>query len=82
MNKIFFNFDTLCFENITVDQVKLWESAYPDVDVVDVVTKKIPVWLDANPEKAKHYKNWKKFLTNWLSRQQARYDEIRYMGRR
>lgn len=64
------------WENITVDQVKFWEQAYPDVDVVDVLLKKIPPWLDANPQKARK-KNWKRFIVNWLARQQNRYDEIR-----
>lgn len=72
MGKIIFNFDTLKWENLTVDQVKFWEAAYPSCDVVDILTKKMPVWLDANPQKA-HKKNWKRFIVNWLSRQEDRY---------
>ena len=74
-NKITFNFSTLQWEGITVDQVKLWESAYPDCDVVDILTKKMPVWMDANPQKA-HKKNFKRFIINWLSRQQERYTQF------
>lgn len=69
--KITFNFELLKWEGITVDQVKLWESAYPNLDVVDILTKKMPVWLDANPQKA-HKKNFKRFIVNWLSRQQEK----------
>lgn len=73
--KITFNFDTLKFENITVDQVKFWEECFPDVDVIDIILKKAPAWLDANPQKA-HKKNWKRFIVNWLSRQQDRYSQF------
>lgn len=76
MEKITFSFETLKFENITVDQVKFWESAYPDVDVVDILTKKMPVWLDANPDKACKYKKWKRFIVNWLSKQQDKYEQF------
>ncbi len=76
MGKITFNFELLKWEGITVDQVKLWESAFPDCDVVEILTKRMPVWLDANPQKA-HKKNWKRFITNWLSRQQDRYEQFK-----
>ena len=79
-SKISFNFDNLKWEGISVDQVKLWENAYPDVDVIDILTKKMPIWLLANPEKAKK-KKWARFIINWLSRQQGRYDDLR-RGRR
>ena len=75
MDKINFNFETLKFENITVDLVKFWESCYPDVDVIDIILKKAPAWLDANPSRAK--KNYKRFLVNWLSRQQERYGNFK-----
>lgn len=77
VHKITFNFDLLKFEGITVDQVKRWEEAYQDVDVVEILTKRMPTWLDANPEKAKQYKKWKRFIVNWLSRQQEKYDQFR-----
>lgn len=75
-NKIQFTFETMRFENITVDQVKFWENCYPSVDVIDTLTKKMPAWLDANPEKARK-KNWKRFIVNWLSRQEERYSQFR-----
>jgi hypothetical protein len=74
--KISFNFDTMKWENITIDQVKFWENAYPSLDVIDILTKKMPAWLDANPEKA-YKKNWKRFIVNWLSRQEDRYSQFR-----
>ena len=76
VHKIEFNFELMKWEGITVDQVKFWEEAYPDCDVVDILTKKMPVWLDANPHKA-HKKQWKRFIVNWLSRQQDKYSQFR-----
>lgn len=75
VHKISFNFESMRWEGITVEQVKFWEEAYPDCDVVDILKKKMPVWLDANPQKAKK-KNWKRFIVNWLSRQQDRYGQF------
>lgn len=75
MEKINFNFETLKWEGITIEQVKFWESAYPEIDVVDVITKKMPPWLDANPQKA-HKKNFKRFIVNWLSREQDKYSQF------
>ena len=74
--KIEFDFETRSFKNITVSQVKFWEEAYPDCDVIDILTYKMPVWMDANPKKA-HKKNYKRFIVNWLSRQQERYDQFK-----
>ncbi len=79
VGKITFDFEKLRWENITVEQVKLWESAYPDCDVIDILTKKMIIWLDSNPQKA-HKKNWKRFITNWLSRQQEGYDRFKKFG--
>jgi hypothetical protein len=75
-NDISFDFTTLQWDGITVDQVKFWEQAYPDVDVIAAITKKMPAWLDANPEKS-HKKKWKRFIVNWLSAQQERYEQFR-----
>ena len=74
-SKITFNFGSLKWENLTVDQVKIWEAAFPDVDVIDILTKKMPIWL-TNPDNAQkaHKKRWQRFIENWLSRSQERYD--------
>ncbi len=69
--KIDFDFENKKWVGIDVTLVKFWESAYPDCDVVDILIKKMPVWLDANPRKA-HKKNWKRFIVNWLSSQQKK----------
>lgn len=78
-HKITFNFELLKWEGIGINYVKFLESAYPDCDVVDILTKKMPVWLSSNPQKA-HKKNWPRFITNWLSRQQDGYDKFKKFG--
>lgn len=77
MQKICFNFDTLKWENLTVEQVKLWEDCFPSCDVIDILTKKMPAWLDANREGKAKKKNWKRFIVNWLSRQEERYKQFK-----
>jgi hypothetical protein len=73
---IIFNFDSMKFENITIDQVKFWEQCYPSLDVIEILTKRIPAWLDGNPDKAQKYKKWKRFIVGWLSRQEDRYSQF------
>ena len=68
---ITFNFESLKFEGITVLRVIFWEKCFPDVNVIDVLTRKMPAWIDANPRKAKK-KNWARFIVNWLSREQEK----------
>ena len=41
-----------------------YAEAYPDINI-DQELKKMKLWLDANP--TKHKKNYKRFITNWLS---------------
>jgi hypothetical protein len=45
-----------------------WAKAYPAVDV-DRQLAAMTEWLLANPAKA-HKSNWRKFVTNWLTRRQ------------
>ena len=73
---ITYNPESRKFENITVEDVKYWESVYPDVDVIDIILKKAPAWLFSNPERA-HKKKWSRFLNNWLAKQQLGYDQFK-----
>lgn len=77
---IFFDFEQMRWRGISVEQVKFWEESYPDVDVLTVLSKRMPAWLDANPHKAKK-KHWKTFIVNWLAREQDRYDQFKRQGR-
>ena len=73
--KIDFDFEKKEFRHITVDQVKFWESVFPDVDVIHHLEHRMPAWLDGNPSRAK--KNYKRFIVNWLSAQQERYSQFK-----
>lgn len=71
--KVKFNFEAMHWENIPVSQVKLWESLYPDIDVVDQITVQMVRWLDKVKDTKKARKrDWKKFIVNWLKREQQK----------
>ena len=71
--KIKWNFDLRHWEGITVEQVKVWEGLYPDVDVVNVLTVDIPRWLDKVEGTKKANKlNWKSFIVRWLKKDQMK----------
>ena len=57
-----------CYENsyfsILQTEYNEYNEAYPDINI-DQELKKMKLWLDANP--TKHKKNYKRFITNWLS---------------
>jgi len=77
IDKIYFDFEERIFKNITVSQVQFWEKCYPDVDVVEHLTKRMPAWIDGNREGKGRKKQWKRFIVNWLSSQQERYGQFR-----
>jgi len=67
--KINFNFDKEVWENITPKDKERWREAYPACDI-NIELAQMREWLLANPEKKK--KNYRRFITNWLSRSQER----------
>ena len=67
--KINFNFDKGEWENITPKDKADWEQAYPACDI-DIELAQMREWLKANPDKRK--KNYRRFITNWLSRSQEK----------
>jgi len=75
----------ICFKegvwgNITADNMKSWAEAYPACDL-KIELAKMREWLIANPTKAVK-SNWRRFITNWLSRSQDRGGTIRTVGKR
>lgn len=63
---ITYNPETKLFEGITMEEIKLWERAYDLVNIRDALHDmcvKIPGRYDT-------YRDWKRFITNWLSREQ------------
>lgn len=67
--KVNFNFKKEEWENVTEKNVENWIKAYPNCDIM-VELYKMKEWLLSNPEKRK--KNYRRFITNWLSRSQEK----------
>lgn len=67
--KIIFNFDNEKWENIKPRDIIQWREAYPACDI-DLELKQMREWLLSNRDKKK--KNYRRFVTNWLSRSQER----------
>ena len=57
------------WQNISADDIKQWAVAYPNANVAQQI-EAMNQWLISNPSKAKK-KLWRKFITNWLARQQT-----------
>ena len=57
------------WQNISADDIKQWDVAYPNANVAQQI-EAMNQWLISNPSKAKK-KLWRKFVTNWLARQQT-----------
>lgn len=66
---IFFNFKTQEWENITDKDLERWQKTYPACDVKQELLK-MADWLLSHPAKKK--KNYKAFISRWLSNQQDR----------
>ena len=77
---ISFNSKEKVWENITEDDKRGWSEAYPACDISTELTR-MREWLISNPTKAVK-SNWRRFITNWLSRSQDRGGTNRTAGRR
>jgi hypothetical protein len=69
-NSLSFNKNLKEWEGITVEDKKRWKEAYPACNI-ELELKKMIEWIISNPEKGKK-SNWRRFITNWLMRQQDR----------
>lgn len=57
------------FTNISPEQFKLWEQAFPKLDIDNTLTR-IELWYHDNPKK--HKRNILRFITGWMSRDFAK----------
>ena len=55
--------------DVTQSDFKEYEELYPNVDVMQEL-RKMKGWLNANPTKRKTKRGIKRFINNWLSREQ------------
>lgn len=72
--------DSLIFSGIEDKDKESWKKAYPACDVESELLKMIE-WIKANPDRGKK-SNYRRFITNWLSRQQDRGGTNRQPGNR
>jgi len=71
--KIKFNFNTMKFEGLTVEQMEIWEHLYAPVDVFKTITVDMAQWLDkVKGTKKARKQNWQRFICNWLKKEQLR----------
>ncbi len=65
---IFFDWDSMKFTGITMQDIQRWEACFPDVDIIEQL-KKMSIWLLQNEANRKSDKrNWSSFITRWLKR--------------
>lgn len=67
---IFFDFDLRRWNGIEPTDIDEWKKAYPALDITNELDR-MAQWLLANPEK-RRMKKYRRFIVNWLSRQQDR----------
>lgn len=65
--EISFSFEKFDFEGIEQKDLNSWKEIYPCVDV-PVQLKKMKEWIISNPMKCKTRKKWRKFINDWLSK--------------
>jgi hypothetical protein len=80
--KISFDFATMKWKGITLEQLQLWENLYDNVDIERVLRFDIPQWLDkqvivcspghVKVNKKAQKRNFKMFIVNWLKREQMK----------
>jgi hypothetical protein len=68
------------WDGITDEDRVSWAKAYPACDIVTELAKAVE-WILANPARGKK-SNYRRFITNWLSRSQDRGGTIRTVGKR
>lgn len=57
------------FFEVSQSDVDMWKGLYPAVDIISEL-RKMAGWADANPKKRKTRQGIKRFITNWLGREQ------------
>jgi hypothetical protein len=67
ISDIHFSFEERRFQNITDQDLEAWKIAYPAA-VVSQELLRMGEWCLSNTAKSKSKKQWRKFITNWLSR--------------
>jgi hypothetical protein len=61
------------FEGLTVSQLELWDKLY-GLESFDIIAGDMTKWLDKMRDRPSisRKKNWRRFICNWLKREQER----------
>jgi hypothetical protein len=71
--KIKFDWASMKFTGLTVEQLDTWYQLYKPVEVFDVITKDMVQWLDkVKGTKKANKRNWQRFICGWLQREQKK----------
>jgi len=70
--RIKFNFKEKNWQGILDEDLERWKKAYPNVDINHHL-EKMKVWIITNPRKGRK-KNYARFINNWLSDEQEKFD--------
>ncbi len=70
MPSMYYNFQEHIWYGISDEQVERWHGTYTAVDI-ELELNRMGEWCESNGAKG-HKQNWKRFIVNWLSRQQDR----------
>ena len=71
--RIKFNFKEKKWRGITDEDLEHWKKTFPDVDLEYHIFTKMVRWIILNPKKGRK-KNYVRFINNWLSDEQEKFD--------
>lgn len=78
--RIKFNFKEKKWQGIIDEDIERWKKTFPDVDFEYHVFTKMVDWIILNPRKGRK-KNYARFINNWLSDEQEKFD-LKNTGKR
>jgi hypothetical protein len=81
---IIWDFKDWCWRGITTDQIHIWQTLYPDVDILKALKEDMPRAIDREYDHTTGKKrrwirrkvDWKRTITNWLRKEQMKVEGI------
>lgn len=72
-SNIKFDWKNMKWIGISIEQIKIWEKLYPDIDIVHILNADMLRWLELTKDKKiSHKSQWKEFIMKWLGKEQAK----------
>ena len=62
-------------QEVTDVEIERWQQVFNQVRVGHEILK-METWIEANPKKANERRNWKRFVVNWLCKNQRDMEAI------